>query len=157
MRAGMGDAMFFSYLFPARGRKLDVTGFNKFPLGVFSYLFPARGRKLISLTKLINLIDDRSFFPIFSPQGDGNISPRVDWRSKTSPVFSYLFPARGRKHKIETLISADIPLSFFLSFPRKGTETVRYSATQAKRRLVFFLSFPRKGTETGIIRPIGFP
>ncbi len=91
---------------------------------VFSYLFPARGRKL-SNPAPSQSAEDQSF-PIFSPQGDGNAGRYRDWdrgnlclsrlflsfprkgteterhravsnQSYKHRVFSYLFPARGRK------------------------------------------------------------
>ena len=62
---------------------------------VFSYLFPARGRKRKN----------------FHESWDGG-----------RDVFSYLFPARGRK--LDVTGFNKFPLGvFFLSFPRKGTET----------------------------------
>ena len=76
VQAGQGDSpQFFSYLFPARGRKLG---------GFSPYLDPK----------------SLGFFPIFSPQGDGNLCRLVMVLFPSSDVFSYLFPARGRKHDI---------------------------------------------------------
>ena len=113
------------YLFPARGRKLNVSLYDEWkdtqapliptfsPQGdgnialrrfafswrcfVDPYLFPARGRK----PPFRVFTGDRGYpklIPTFSPPGDGNLTFR---RSNASTAFScvdpYLFPARGRK------------------------------------------------------------
>ncbi|KPQ40564.1 MAG: hypothetical protein HLUCCO16_01540 [Phormidium sp. OSCR] len=86
----------FPYLFPARGRKHPGQAVEPAGVIVFPYLFPARGRKhfLFGCVEEIILVRlSLSFprkgtetpirvnglqtispsFPIFSPQGDGNI------------------------------------------------------------------------------------
>ncbi|KPQ40566.1 MAG: hypothetical protein HLUCCO16_01650 [Phormidium sp. OSCR] len=115
---------------------------------VFPYLFPARGRKQSSAS--ICTSQTWKSFPIFSPQGDGNLVlqfrdhvfntvrlslsfPRkgtethtggVDLiQRKLTLVFPYLFPARGRKPGECPVGGRGAPWSLSLSFPRKGTET----------------------------------
>ncbi|KPQ40568.1 MAG: hypothetical protein HLUCCO16_01855 [Phormidium sp. OSCR] len=166
----------FPYLFPARGRKQLVLGKRDFPHNdpkVFPYLFPARGRKHTRSTGLVVNLRYWSF-PIFSPQGDGNLVRPSDSMRDFYAVFPYLFPARGRKPP-----QADPPLLWTfrlsLSFPRKGTEThpdyeddswgeveevfpYLFPARGRKPRQggnpfcfkshCLSLSFPRKGTET---------
>ena len=62
-------------------------------------------------------------FPIFSPQGDGNLD--------------------------EASLIAHGDKCLFLSFPRKGTETeLQPDLTAESFGGRLFLSFPRKGTET---------
>ena len=112
---------------------------------VFSYLFPARGRKhhrhllLILRSDCLFLSIPRKgtetpwiyigyhlysllSFPIYSPQGDGNRKlcfPTL----QVAIVFSYLFPARGRKLYAKLSSIPSHPSGLFLSIPRKGTET----------------------------------
>ncbi len=138
--------------FPRKGTETGAMGTSPWSAisCVFSYLFPARGRK-----------PELGAYP----------------PSSSMVVFSYLFPARGRKlvYTFRTPTLALQPLlGLFLSFPRKGTETVHLlTAGATLERLSFpifspqgdgnkrlynnlhiiekkglFLSFPRKGTET---------
>ncbi|KPQ40565.1 MAG: hypothetical protein HLUCCO16_01575 [Phormidium sp. OSCR] len=94
-------------------------------------------------------------------------------REPPAEVFPYLFPARGRKHREREPPRLGYPRCLSLSFPRKGTETIRsryapppspswvfpylFPARGRKRyktsafpsrRWCLSLSFPRKGTET---------
>ena len=109
----------FSYLFPARGRKLGLYGAaRRVDPDVFSYLFPARGRKLVHL-----------YFV-----------------SKVFPVFSYLFPARGRK-LIEVYRHQLRGAVFSYLFPARGRKPY-YFAFPEVHFFCLFLSIPRKGTET---------
>ena len=60
------------------------------------YLFPARGRKLDLVVGVFPALD--SLIPTFSPQGDGNfVATSSTLDSAASRVDPYLFPARGRK------------------------------------------------------------
>ena len=121
---------------------------NHSPVWGLFLSFPRKGTEThIALieTPLKNLPIES--FPIFSPQGDGNTSSS-ELKSQRSQVFSYLFPARGRKQGPPPL-PLDCIGSLFLSFPRKGTETkVNQPSYFTTAVVVLFLSFPRKGTET---------
>ncbi|KPQ38060.1 MAG: hypothetical protein HLUCCO16_14495 [Phormidium sp. OSCR] len=66
-------------------------------------------------------------------------------------VFSYLFPARGRKRQAMTSL-CDGNLGLFLSFPRKGTETFRadFERLPAKARVFSYL-FPARGRKLEIV------
>ena len=92
---------------------------------------------------------EKKSFPIFSPQGDGNLVKLVAVKPILDSVFSYLFPARGRKHFL--LSHPNSSTSLFLSFPRKGTETAVLGRKHKRLAECLFLSFPRKGTETCIV------
>ena len=60
--------------FPRKGTETLLVLVLGFGLGftVFSYLFPARGRKRTLRAETLGSSHYRSF-PIFSPQGDGNL------------------------------------------------------------------------------------
>ncbi|PPT10196.1 hypothetical protein CKA32_006182 [Geitlerinema sp. FC II] len=115
-------------------------------------------------------------FPTFSPQGDGNRSGMARVRTLEPKVFSYLFPARGRKlplpHYSSTTTESSVfpylfpargrkpglssttilyPLSLSLPFPRKGTETSNNSqfSLRSTFKVVFPYLFPARGRKRG--------
>ena len=97
--------------------------------------FPRKGTETL-LHQGIDLAHRAESFPIFSPQGDGNHFEGF-YKYILYNVFSYLFPARGRKHG-KSLGPPPRGKCLFLSFPRKGTETS--SARRINPRSA--LSFP---------------
>ena|SRR5919199_4472061 len=60
--------------------------------------------------------------------------------------FTYLFPARGRKHEWDKVTEL-VHKQFHLPIPRKGTETFETIEPQLLFAQ-FHLPIPRKGTET---------
>ncbi|KPQ38056.1 MAG: hypothetical protein HLUCCO16_14220 [Phormidium sp. OSCR] len=115
---------------------------------VFSYLFPARGRKLNPGAAHRSHIPLKSF-PIFSPQGDGNLRSCFFSSNRNLHVFSYLFPARGRKLACCRPTTQAAFKRLFLSFPRKGTETPVLFRVFVTVREVFSYLFPARGRKPG--------
>ena len=83
--------------FPARGRKPGVKQFaGTFPCGVLALNFPARGRKLDNCC-LCAVGIGYGFWPLISPQGDGNVRMENCGAPRNGRVLALNFPARGRK------------------------------------------------------------
>ena len=81
--------------FPARGRKRICLGGRASAVGgVLALNFPARGRKRLpwGLATFLYL----KFWPLISPQGDGN-QAQSGFDGSQSLVLALNFPARGRK------------------------------------------------------------
>ena len=117
--SGDNEKVFF-LSFPRKGTEtLSRRGPQYREASVFSYLFPARGRKPAWLPGGLRVCE--GFFPIFSPQGDGNsLLSAVKELGDFRPVFSYLFPARGRKQSSGDFQRGRTSHVFSYLFPARG-------------------------------------
>ncbi len=88
----------FSLLFPRKGTETRPTSSFRAGWGFrFSLLFPRKGTETKETFLFLPSPTNRSFFPTFSPQGDGNRIAFLIVIVLIDYVFPYFFPARGRK------------------------------------------------------------
>ena len=167
------SAKFCGFLYkksdPPRKRLLEPIQDNGFKGRGFTYLFPARGRKLFNFSHVTVYCCNKFHLPI--PRKGTETILGIIGSPLTHAEFHLPIPRKGTETtkyspspqerlnhvsltyspqgdgNIHPMYSALTHCSFHLPIPRKGTETSS-QMTEAAQCIAFHLPIPRKGTET---------